>query len=436
MDYVLPNDLIKMMPDKIQKYVEKRADLAARPLVAGVRDGVKQAVVIPALAEKESLFQTLNSLAKNEPEELARTLVICVVNNRTPSVAASDEIENNRQTIDILDTMVRGRQVLVGGESFPAYSYENRGQSRRGMIPRQPSASSRLRVGYIDASSPGHELPEKGGVGMARKIGLDWALAILDPAASPGLLLSLDADTLVDPNYLSAVREHFVAQNAWAAAIAYAHRLDGPLEETAAIVCYEIFLRYHVLGLRYAGSPYAFHSIGSTIACRADAYVAVSGMNQRQAGEDFYFLEQLAKTGGVDEIGTTTVYPSARPSSRVPFGTGRRVRRFLAHTHDEYLLYDPRSYQIIKDWLAIVADHLDGNAADLLTRAGTICPQLRVFLESNNFAQAWERLQRNSAGHQQLHSQFHRWFDGFRTMKLIHHLRDNGFPERPMFESL
>jgi len=321
-------------------------------------------------------------------------------------MAAPEEIENNRQTLEILDARVRDQQV--------------------------PG----LRLGYIDASSPGHELSGKGGVGMARKIGLDWALSILDSAASPGLLLSLDADTLVDPNYLRAVREHFAARNAWAAAIAYAHRLDGPPEEAAAIVCYEIFLRYHVLGLRYAGSPYAFHSIGSAIACRADAYVAVSGMNQRQAGEDFYFLEQLAKTGGVDTIRTTTVYPSARPSSRVPFGTGRRVRRFLAHTQDEYLLYDPRSYQIIRDWLAVVADHLDGDADGLLVRAGMICPQLKDFLEANGFVQTWERLQRHSADDQQLHGQFHRWFDGFRTLKFIHHLRDNGFPERPMFESL
>jgi len=143
------------------------------------------------------------------------------------------------------------------------------------------------------------------------------------------LLLSLDADTRVEPNYLESVRAHFADPYAWAAVIAYAHPIEGTPEEQAAIASYEILLRYHVLGLRWAGSPYAFPSIGSTIVCRAEAYVAVSGMNRRRGGEDFYFLQQLAKTGGVGFINTTTVRPSGRPSSRVPFGTGAYVRQFL-----------------------------------------------------------------------------------------------------------
>ena len=66
-------------------------------------------------------------------------------------------------------------------------------------------------------------------------------------------------------------------------------------DETKAIICYEIFLRYYVLGLKFAKSDYAFHTIGSTMLCTPDAYVKVEGMNKRKAAEDFYFLEKLAK---------------------------------------------------------------------------------------------------------------------------------------------
>jgi hypothetical protein len=170
--------------------------------------------------------------------------------------------------------------------------------------------------------------------------------------------------------------------------------------------------------------------------CRAEAYAAVSGMNQRQAGEDFYFLQQLAKTGVVDQIFTTKVYPSGRPSPRVPFGTGQRVRRFLDHAQDEYVLYDPRVYRILKEWLAAVADYVESDASVLLSRAETIAPQLKTFLVANDFAGVWSRLQGNSPDSKQVLSQFYRWFDGFRTLKLIHHLRDNGFPQRGMFESI
>ena len=404
------------------EYLHKRADLDARPLVSASCENVDQVVVIPALAEKENLFQTLETLAHNPADDLQRTLVIAVINNRPASLSEASDIKNNEETLAILDAARRG-------ERPP----ELEGALQRG-----------LRMAYIDASSPGRALSEKGGVGSARKIGLDWGLRVLsESSARPGLLLSLDADTWVESNYLGAVRASFNCPDAWAAVISYAHRLEGSPSEIAAIVCYEIFLRYHVLGLAYAGSPYAFHSIGSAMACTGEAYVAVSGMNQRQAGEDFYFLQQLAKTGRVDSISTTTVHPSPRPSRRVPFGTGQRVRRFLSSvgsssgsTADEYMLYDPRCYQVLRAWLTHIADNLPSNAGSLRDYANSLSPSLGAFLDVQDFMTVWPRLQRNARDPAQLHLQFHRWFDGFKTIKLIHYLRDHGLPLREMFSSV
>ena len=398
------------MPRGIRTYLDKRADLAARPLVSDPCEGVDQVIVIPVLAEHEYLFDTLASLAENPEADLRRTLVLCVVNNRAEAFADRVDIENNRQTLATLDAWIHPKH----GDRSP------------------------YRLGYVDASSPGCELPEKGGVGLARKLGLDWGLAMLDRAASaPRLLLSLDADTQVEPSYLTAVRQFFAARpDTGAAVVSYAHRLDGPPRQTAAILCYEAFLRYHVLGLTYAGSPYAFPSIGSTMVCTASAYAAVSGMNRRQAGEDFYFLQQLAKTAGMAQIHATTVHPSSRPSSRVPFGTGQRIRRFLDNAQDQYLVYDPQSYVVLGQWLALVSARPDADAAELMAGADTIRPQLEAFLAANQFPRVWQRLRENSPDPSRLVAQFHRWFDGFKTLKLIHNLRDNGFPQCGLFDSL
>ena len=43
---------------------------------------------------------------------------------------------------------------------------------------------------------------------------------------------------------------------------------------------------------------------------------------------------------------------------------------------------------------------------------------------------------KNSKTEEQLKLQKSRWFDGFITLKFIHHLRDNGFPVVNMFEAL
>ena len=386
------------------KYLDKKADLERWKLVSSSQEKISQVVVIPSLAEEESLFDTLQSLASNPASELDHTLVIVVVNNRAIEFHDNRIIENNQATLRKLDNMagIKG---------------------------------SALHIGYIDASSDGKELPPKTGVGLARKIGLDWGLSTLDQYANKtGLLLCLDADTLVEPNYLEAVRSFFEYDKAWAGVVSYKHRNDGP--DQTAIICYELFLRYYVLGLQYARSPYAFHSIGSTMVCTTDAYVAVSGMNRRQAAEDFYFLQELAKTGGVGHITDTCVFPSSRISSRVPFGTGVTMDRYADHPHDMYSLYDSQCFQILRNWLELISAKHHYEGIRLLDKANAICPQLGEFLQKNRFQQVWDSLVQNSPDSKTLLMQFHRWFDAFKTMKFIHYMRDNGFPRQNMSEAI
>jgi hypothetical protein len=385
-------------------YIEHKVALNAPLIMPERHDNIKAAVVIPALAEYDNLFHTLDALAENDPALLAQTLVICVVNNRGPHICRPDEIADNQRTLRRLEEI-----------------------RRAGTSPR---------LAYVDASSPAYQMPDKGGVGLARKIGLDWAVKQLnsDGARPRAPLISLDADTLVEPNYLAAIFDHFSRNDAWAAVIDYAHQIEG--EYADAIVSYELFLRYHELGLAHSESPYAFHTIGSAMCCSAGAYAAVSGMNQRQAGEDFYFLQQLAKTGPMHRITGTTVHPSGRASHRVPFGTGRRVLDYAASPEDARLTYDIRSYQILRDWLATVARNLDSNGTLLLELACDIAPELHAFLRARGFMSVWDGLRKNARNDAQLLAQFHRWFDGFATMKLFHYLRDNSYPRRDLFESI
>ncbi|PKN59966.1 MAG: hypothetical protein CVU53_05540 [Deltaproteobacteria bacterium HGW-Deltaproteobacteria-11] len=414
------------MPASIQQYLMRQARDDRREFVVGACDVIDQVVVIPALAEKEALFETLHRLSANQPSELGRTLVICVINNREEGLADPQDIENNRQTMTILRSLIHG---YVHAACTPADAIEQQSRQIR---------SSGLRLACLDASSRGMEMPEKGGgVGLARKLGLDRALSLFDywsPARK--LLFNLDADTWVEPCYLSAVRHFLEDQKVHAAVVSFSHRPETDPVLAAAICCYEIFLRYYVLGLRFAGSPYAFHSIGSTMVCTPESYAAVRGMNRREAAEDFYFLNKLVKLGPVAGIRTTSVYPSARPSRRVPFGTGQRMIRFLEGRQNEYLLYDPEVFRILKRWLETMGGGGRQEAQTILTVAARIHPLLRSFLELNRFQEVWPRIRRNHREPDALAKQFHVWFDGFKTLKLIHYLTENGFPQRDMFSVL
>lgn len=159
--------------------------------------------------------------------------------------------------------------------------------------------------------------PFVGGVGAARRVGMDnalWLSRRLDDA----WIVSLDADTTIDGDYASALR----SAESPAVLCRYRHPLTND-----AIVHYETWMRLHELALSHASSPFAFSALGSRFAVRHSAYCAVSGMPRRQAGEDFHFLNKVVKTFGASGIERVSVVvsPSDRASERVPFGTGPSV---------------------------------------------------------------------------------------------------------------
>jgi len=411
---------------RVEKYLLRYGTSTARPIVAASLEGIKQAVVIPTLAERSSLFRTLASIARNPSDHLQDTLVICVVNNHRPHMTAPHLIRDNQETLAVLKD-------IVFRNPTTSSHLDNIHRDLHRII------GSELRVAYIDASSPGNEIPDRdGGVGTARKIGMDAALGLIaaGDATGGGVVCCLDADTLVEKNYLSAVRTHFEATGNPAAVVSYAHQRPVDPGLQAAICCYEIFLRSYVIGLSYAGSPYAFHAIGSTIVCTAEGYAGVRGMNRRIAAEDFYFLNKLAKIGKIFTITDTTVFPSPRISERVPFGTGQRILRFMTGGTDEYRLYDPRIFATLRDWFIKIDADPDRDCEAILAEARHIHVSLEEYLRMSHFTADWQFIRENCHAPLQLRRQFHVWFDGLKTLRLIHHLSRCAFPLVPMFDGL
>jgi hypothetical protein len=410
-------------PSIFNQYMQRYSTANKWKLIAPAFDNFSQVVVIPAYAEKEMLFSTLASLARNQSSSLEYSFILCVINNKKDS---PDEVKaNNQQTLEYLEALA---------VEFCLNSVNINEDLKNNL---KIISDSHLRIGYIDASSEGYEIPDNmGGVGMARKIGMDAALCLLQKDSScKKIIISLDADTLVQSNYLAAIK-YFFTGKAKTAVVAYQHQEPSTDEGKAAIYCYEMFLRYWILGLKYAKSHYAFHSIGSTMVCSTDAYLEVRGMNRREAGEDFYFLNKLAKIGDIGYIKDTCVNPSARVSQRVPFGTGKRIQRFLTGRHEEHVLYNPRIFEILAQWLLLMKQAFHYEEKEIMKKAGRIDPLLASFLADCNFIHVWSRIRHNVRDEDNLIKQFNCWFDGFKTLKLINHLSRNSFPPIDMFTAL
>ena len=147
---------------------------------------------------------------------------------------------------------------------------------------------------------------KEAGVGTARKILMDEASRRFSILERPeGIIASMDADAVVQANYLEALVSHFHNNSGSGAgsdgcSVRFEHPISGDQfspEVYEAITQYELHLRYYLQSVRYTGYPYAYHTVGSSFAVRSDIYCMEGGMNRRQGGEDFYFIQKVAQRG-------------------------------------------------------------------------------------------------------------------------------------------
>ena len=274
------------------------------------------------------------------------------------------------------------------------------------------------------------ELPKKhAGVGLARKIGMDEAANRLEQSKHEGLIVCLDADCKVATNYLVALENHLTKYPKTPGfSIYFEHPTNGPLNADIykGIIKYELFLRFYTHVQRQLNLPYAYHTVGSSMAVRPEAYMKQGGMNKRKAGEDFYFIHKIIQLGNFTECNATTVYPSPRVSDRVPFGTGKAIGDFIAQEDEQYETYNRMSIAVLQKWLSKIHQLCD---TDFVLPEDKV---LRTFLEEQNYKSAMQKIWQNAASPEMIMKKFYEWFDAFKLMKAFHYLRDHGYPNEPL----
>ena len=268
-------------------------------------------------------------------------------------------------------------------------------------------------------------IPARFGVGLARRIGADVALRYIeeDHIAVP-ILFCTDADAALPSGYFEAAAASAAtaagiplsagrAMAAWV--YPFTHTSPDPALQQAALG-YELSLRYYVNRLAYAGSPYAFHTLGSCLAIDATAYAMVRGFPKRNAAEDFYVLNKLAKVGRIRRLQGPVIELEGRASNRVPFGTGPALAAAPADVASR-MDYAPETFEALRTLYDCAAAGAWAALPDPLPRLLAATGHAR-FRPSKRDARA-----------------FHTWFDAFRTVKFVHAARAQ-FPDVPLLESL
>ena len=355
---------------------------------------LKIIVVIPSYNEK-NIQPTIDSLFLKQDDFSFNVEVIVLINNSESEI---EEIkEQNLLTLKTLQNLSK------------TYSNNN-----IHLIP--------VLIGDLDA--------KHAGVGWARKLGMDIAIQRFRTINFNGIIVGLDADTVVESNYLNSIYSFFSNNNFNAASIYFEHPITGDsfsdvhLEQ---IKYYELHLRYYKNSLKYSKLPYSFHTIGSAFALTASAYARQGGMNRRKAGEDFYFINKLIKGEIFGEINDTIVMPSPRVSNRVPFGTGRAILEGLNSQKDLSITYDFQSFEIIHSWISRIEskDFKYANFPEIL----------KVYMGEEIWTKHHSMMLNNTNTHKSYLKLFYNIFDAFWMLKFIHFLRDNYYPNTSLLDN-
>ena len=393
----------------LQRYLQRHIESGLPPCPPGPSRW-HHVLVIPAYREPATLLQCLAQI----PAGTGRTLVILVLNR--------PDTDPETQANAPLREALRGR--------FKA--------SAPGSESRIGRLNDHCDLYVHDLESSAGPVPAAQGVGLARKIGCDTALRWMHEGAISGdWICSTDADAALPPDYFARLGRC----NTTTAAVFPFQHIPGPdLACNQATALYELRLHHYVLGLEYAASPYAHHSLGSCLAVRPEAYAQVRGFPRRAGGEDFYLLNKLSKLGPVARLGGQGIQLQSRYSRRVPFGTGPAVDKIAGAAQPAQLplFYHPACFAALRAVLAAVPVYWQAANTDLqdLLLERTMEPELAracsTALDRMGMQDALAHCRRQGKSSEQFLRQFHQWFDAFRSLKFIHALRDTGWPQQSL----
>lgn len=284
------------------------------------------------------------------------------------------------------------------------------------------------RIHVLDYASPGNGWTgKKLGVGWARKVLFDHILSIADDR---DLIISTDADTRIRPNYIESIARNFAKHpKLTAISVPYYHPLTQCEANDRAILRYELYMRNWVINLYHIGSPYNFTAVGSAIAMRAGALRKIGGITPLKSGEDFYLLQKFRKMSPISNYNEVMVYPAARFSDRVFFGTGPALIKGSQGNWDSYPIYRHELFNTVADayqQLPILWKKDIDN--EFLTF-------LKIQFKDDNL---WQTIRQNVKDLPHFEHAFHEKADGLRLLQFIRHeqLANPDTSERALYLNL
>ena len=241
-------------------------------------------VAVPVRDEEERVGLCLDSLARQEDVDFADMAVVLLVNNTTDGTA--DQV-----------------RALAPHALYATYMHQ------------------------VELA------PELANAGWARRLAMDAALALAGPG---GLLLTTDADTLVNDDWIASNRREVAAGADAVAGYVMADPMELMQLDPAVLDRGRLEWQYQQLAAelvarvdREAHDPWPRHNqnCGASAAITVDAYRAIGGLPPKPVGEDRALFEEVRRQDGrVRHSLEVQVVTSARTDGRACGGLADEIR--------------------------------------------------------------------------------------------------------------
>ncbi|MBW6499896.1 MAG: hypothetical protein K0B05_00750, partial [Bacteroidales bacterium] len=129
------------------------------------------------------------------------------------------------------------------------------------------------------------------------------------------------------------------------------------------------------------------------------------------------------------------VYPSPRPSGRVPFGTGPVVARIVSENQKDLLTYNFRGFRELRALFGIIDRAFNNGTEENSFIYSEVPSGVRAFIAEKEWSGRIKEIKTNTSGLQSFKKRFFNWFNMFRTVKYLNFVHMNILSRVPVTES-
>ncbi len=377
-----------MKSKAFQQYLSNYAEVESKKLQLFTTH-YDYVVVIPACNEVPNFLESIFSSIDDN------YLIILVINSPNDH---SQWQKNNQLVIDYLQRKSKIQQEI--SDAIKLFKF-----------------NAMQDVLLIDRNSEGLQVDPKQGVGLARKIGCDMALKLyMQGFIKYPWIFSTDADVILPENYFSQIKS---LRGDYSAIVLDFNHFGECSRLSKLQHLYDFKMRYYLAGIEYGQVGYGYIPLGSALIASMESYAQVRGFPKRNAGEDFYLLNKLAKIKPIKyKVDNCVVQIRSRFSDRVPFGTGPAIKQIddledIGH----YSYYNPQCFIYLKLWKEFLDSLWSKNCLFIIEPRDKMLNQLYCYFDCHT---VFTKSRKQITSLERWQQFIHQWFDAFRILKTVH----------------